>query len=44
MKRLEESCHKICDRLAEKENPEACAQERRIMGEECLKWIADVWK
>lgn len=74
----EESCHKICDRLAEKkfpyqymhisfdhmshmmleycgneikyfiksekENPEACAQERRIMGEECLKWISDVWK
>lgn len=26
-----------------KEFPEECARERIIMGQECIKWIEEVW-
>ena len=26
-----------------KEFPEECAREREIMGQECIKWIEEVW-
>ena len=28
---------------SEKEFPEECARERVIMGQECIKWIEEVW-
>ena len=28
---------------SEKEFPEECAREREIMGQECIKWIEEVW-
>ena len=28
---------------SERENPAACEAERNAMGEECLRWIRDVW-
>ncbi len=28
---------------SEKADPDACFAERKVMGEECIKWIRDVW-
>ena len=29
--------------VKKKEFPEECARERVIMGQECIKWIKEVW-
>ena len=28
---------------SEKAGPDACLAERKVMGEECIRWIRDVW-
>ncbi len=40
-----ENCGKAIEYFmkSEKQFPEECAKERVVMGQECIKWIEEVW-